>query len=34
MDSLYNDVEAISPIEMNEYLLAATLENPGLGTTL
>ena len=34
MDSFYNDIESISPREMNDYLLAASLENPGLGTTL
>ena len=33
-DSLYADMEIISPREMNEFILASSLENPGLGTTL
>jgi hypothetical protein len=34
MDSYYSDIENISPRQMNEYLLATSLENPGLSTTL
>lgn len=33
-DSLFADIETISPREMNEFILATSLENPGLGTTL
>lgn len=33
-DSLYSDIETISPREMSEFILASSLENPGLGTTL
>jgi hypothetical protein len=34
MDHLYSDIETISPREMNEFILASSLENPGLGVTL
>ena len=33
-DSLYEGLEVISPFQLNNYVMAASLENPGFGTVL
>jgi hypothetical protein len=34
MDSLYEGLEVISPSQLNNYVMASTLENSGFGTVL